>query len=162
MPGRHKAGQYFLGAIAAFAALALTLAAARFTSIDAPQQAAIDRISADSMRADLSFLASDLLDGRGTPSPGLDLAAEFIASRFRRAGLEPIGPNGSYFQEASFAVATPNLTNLAVKLDQDDFELDLDDSDVRVESLDPLDIKDAPVLKLPENGNIPDVAGKVK
>ncbi len=147
--------------MAGFAALALTLGAARFTAIDAPQQAAIDRISADSMRGDLSFLASDLLDGRGTPSAGLDLAAEFIASRFRRAGLEPVGPNGSYFQEANFAVVNPNLTGLSVKLDQDGSELDLDSSDVRVDSLDALDVKDAPVLKLPENGTIPDVTGKV-
>lgn len=157
----YKAGGRFFGAIAALVAVALTLAAARFTGIDPSQQAAIDRISADSMRGDLSFLASNLLDGRATPSPGLDIAAEFIASRFRRAGLEPIGSDGSYFQEANFAVATPNLSNLSVKLDQGGAELDLDNSDVRAESLDSLDVKDAPVLKLPDNGTIPDVAGKI-
>jgi len=51
-------------------------------------QAAIDHISADSLRGNLSFLSSDALEGRETPSRGLDLAAEFIASQFRRAGLE--------------------------------------------------------------------------
>jgi Zn-dependent M28 family amino/carboxypeptidase len=51
------------------------------------------------LRADLSFLSSDALQGRDTPSPGLDVAAEFIASRFRLAGLEaPV--NDSYFQIA--------------------------------------------------------------
>lgn len=44
----------------------------------------------------LSFLASDFLAGRATPSVGLDIAAEYIASQFRAAGLEPV--NGSYFQ----------------------------------------------------------------
>ena len=161
MPGTYKVGQRFLGATTAFAALALTLAAARFTGIDAPQQAAIDRISADSMRGDLSFLASDLLDGRGTPSSGLDLAAEFIASRFRRAGLEPAGSQGSYFQEANFAVVTPNVSDLSIKLEQDSAELDLDSADVRVESLDSIDLKDTPVLKLPDTGAIPEVTGKV-
>jgi len=160
LAARYQVGLRY-GAAAAFGALAFTLAAARFTDIDAPRQAAIDRISADSMRGDLSFLASDLLDGRGTPSRGLDLAAEFIASRFRRAGLEPAEPGGSYFQEANFAVITPILSDLSVKLVQDGSELDLGSVDVRVESLDPIEVKDAPVIALPENGAIPDITGKV-
>ncbi|WP_295990729.1 hypothetical protein [Rugamonas sp.] len=47
--------------------------------------AALERISADSMRGHLSFIASDLLEGRGTPSRGQDLAAEYIAAQYRRA-----------------------------------------------------------------------------
>lgn len=57
------------------------------------------RISANSLRGHLSFIASDLLEGRATPSRGLDLAAEYIAAQFRRAGLEPIGDDG-YYQTA--------------------------------------------------------------
>ena len=65
-----------------------------------PAQAqALDRISADSLRGNLSFLASDLLEGRDTPSRGLDIAAEYIAAQFRRSGLEPVGDDG-YFQTA--------------------------------------------------------------
>ena len=43
------------------------------------------RLTANDLKADVSFLASDALEGRGTPSRGLDLAAEFIAAQFRRA-----------------------------------------------------------------------------
>jgi hypothetical protein len=64
------------------------------------QKAVTEHITADSLRGNLSFLASDLLEGRATPSRGLDLAAEFIAAQFRRAGLEPIGDDG-YFQTGS-------------------------------------------------------------
>ncbi len=60
-------------------------------------QTVLDSISANSLRGHVSFLASDLLEGRGTPSRGLDLAAEYIAAQFRRAGLEPVGDDG-YFQ----------------------------------------------------------------
>ena len=49
----------------------------------------------------MSFLASDELEGRATPSPGQEIAAEYIAAQFRRAGLEPAGDDG-YFQTASF------------------------------------------------------------
>ena len=60
----------------------------------------LKEISIDSLRGNLSFLASDALNGRYTPSPGLDVAAEFIASRFRSAGLKPAGEDNSYFQVA--------------------------------------------------------------
>jgi hypothetical protein len=54
-------------------------------------------INANSLRGHVSFLASDLLEGRDTPSRGLDIAGEYIASQFRRLGLEPVGDDG-YFQ----------------------------------------------------------------
>ena len=82
--------------------LAITLSAA---SANPP---ALDRISADSMRADLTYLASDALEGRESPSRGLDLAADYIAARFREAGLTPASTKGSYFQTAAYpAWSTP-------------------------------------------------------
>ncbi|MFM7320088.1 MAG: M28 family peptidase [Armatimonadota bacterium] len=70
--------------------------------IDRDRKAMLDRISGRSMQGHLSFLASDLLEGRATPSRGLDLAAEYIAAQFRRAGLEPVGDDG-YFQTSTLA-----------------------------------------------------------
>jgi Peptidase family M28 len=86
---------------------------AKFT---ADQAAALDRITPDSLRGHLSFLASDLLEGRDTPSRGLDLAAEYIAAQFRRAGLEAIGDDG-YFQTANWKILEPDADgfNLEVK-----------------------------------------------
>jgi Zn-dependent M28 family amino/carboxypeptidase len=83
--------------------LALPLAAAPVPAEVAP---VLERISAASMRGNLSFLASDALEGRGTPSRGLDIAAEFIASQFRAAGLEPLGDDG-YFQTADWNQIDP-------------------------------------------------------
>lgn len=67
-------------------------------------QTALDSISANSLRGHLSFIASDLLEGRDSPSRGLDLAAEYIAAQFRRAGLEAGGDDG-YFQTANWFLA---------------------------------------------------------
>src|SRR3982751_2954884 len=64
-----------------------------------PVPSAINSITASDLKGDLSFLSSDALAGRYTPSPGLDVAAEFIASQFRAAGLEP-GGDQDYFQLA--------------------------------------------------------------
>lgn len=70
------------------------------TVVPAKWRVALERIAADDMRGHLAFLSSDLLEGRQTPSRGLDIAAEYIAAQFRRAGLEPAGDDG-YFQTAS-------------------------------------------------------------
>jgi hypothetical protein len=78
-------------------------------------QAALDRVSADSLKGHLSFLASDLLEGRDTPSRGLDLAAAYIAAQFRRAGLEPIGDDG-YYQTANWRVAETNPEGITLEL----------------------------------------------
>src|SRR5579863_6308150 len=74
------------------------------------------RLTANALRADVSFLASDQLQGRGTPSPGLDVAAEYIAAQFRRAGLEPAGDDG-YYQTALYNSVTPNLDGLELTLE---------------------------------------------
>ena len=80
------------------------------------------QLTANGLRADVSFLASDALQGRGTPSPGLDVAAEYIAAQFRRAGLEPAGDDG-YFQTVSFVSETPNTDRLQLTLDAGDKEI---------------------------------------
>lgn len=63
------------------------------------------------MRGHLAFLSSDLLEGRKTPSRGLDIAAEYIAAQFRRAGLEPAGDDG-YFQTANWQMVGRDLSGL--------------------------------------------------
>jgi hypothetical protein len=57
-----------------------------------------DQIDTGRLRADLSFIASDELEGRDTPSRGLDLAARYLAARLQALGLKPAGDDGSYFQ----------------------------------------------------------------
>ncbi len=60
---------------------------------------ALNYITEDYIRANVQFLASDLLEGRGTGSRGELLAATYIATQFKLFGLEPGGDNGSYFQK---------------------------------------------------------------
>jgi hypothetical protein len=79
-------------------------ARARAQAGPAAWRAALEAVSAESMKGHLSFLASDALEGRRTPSRGLDIAAEYIAAQFRRAGLEPAGGDG-YFQTAEWRLS---------------------------------------------------------
>lgn len=56
------------------------------------------KLDANRMRAHLKFLASDLLEGRGTGQRGGEIAAEYVATQFELAGLKPAAVGGSYFQ----------------------------------------------------------------
>lgn len=85
---------------------AASAAQAAEPTLSPAQAQLLSSISADAMRGHLSFLASDALEGRGTPSRGLDIAAEYIASQFRAAGLEPLGDDG-YFQTADWRQIAP-------------------------------------------------------
>lgn len=85
-------------------------------SIPPNWQGALDSISSDSLNAHVSFLASDLLEGRGSPSRGLDIAAEYIAASFRRAGLESVGEDG-YFQTMSWKLLTPSWEGFQLELE---------------------------------------------
>jgi hypothetical protein len=77
--------------------LALITVCLTGAAVSDAERAVLDHISAQSLEGHLSFIASDLLEGRATPSRGLDIAAEYIAAQFRRARLAPAGTNG-YFQ----------------------------------------------------------------
>lgn len=66
--------------------------------------------SEDSIRADIKFLASDLLEGRGPGARGGEIAANYLAARMEAAGLQGPGKNGSFFQPVSLVgvKADPN------------------------------------------------------
>jgi hypothetical protein len=63
-----------------------------------PLGSATATITADDLIRHVSVLAADSMQGRATPSPGLEQSAAYVASEFRRAGLKPVGEAGSYLQ----------------------------------------------------------------
>lgn len=107
---------------------------------------ALDRIAADSLKGHLSFIASDLLEGRDTPSRGLDIAAEYIAAQFRRAGLEPVGDDG-YFQTARWIVRGPDPSTFSLDINTGKETLRVADDQTSFFSAAAVDVS-APLLKL--------------
>jgi hypothetical protein len=47
-------------------------------TISAAERKAADAVTADQMKSYLTFISSDAMGGRDTPSQGLDVTAEFI------------------------------------------------------------------------------------
>src|SRR5205807_362669 len=58
----------------------------------------VETISANQLKNYLYFIASDEMEGRDTPSRGLDTTAKFIAMNLERWGFKPAGDDGTFFQ----------------------------------------------------------------
>ena len=68
-------------------------------------------IRAADLRQQVTYLASDSLEGRLTGSVGAKRAADFIAETLQAAGLQPLGDNGTFFQNFEFSAGVRILTN---------------------------------------------------
>ena len=88
----------------------VTLTAEEFNvqPLTTDEQAVLGSIHVQQVLETVSFLASDEMNGRDTPSKELDVAANFVAARFQKAGLEGLGADGSFFQTAEmFRTSAP-------------------------------------------------------
>ncbi|RYD72076.1 MAG: M28 family peptidase, partial [Sphingobacteriales bacterium] len=57
-----------------------------------------DQKSLERIKASVSYLADDKLEGRRTGTAGEKLASEYISQQFKKAGLSALGSNGTYLQ----------------------------------------------------------------
>ena len=78
-------------------------AAQTATKANSPARRAAENITAAQMKDYLYFIASDEMEGRDTPSRGLDLTAKFIAMQLSRWGFKPAGDNGTFFQKIALS-----------------------------------------------------------
>ena len=65
---------------------------------------AAQTFSPERIKADVSYLADDLLEGRDTGTRGYDLAARYVANRFAWLGLQP-GNGASWYQDVPFVLS---------------------------------------------------------
>jgi hypothetical protein len=80
-----------------------TSVAAKAASASLASQRGVDTISAAQLKDYLSFIASDEMEGRDTPSRGLDTTARFLAMNLSHWGLKPAGDDGTYFQKIALS-----------------------------------------------------------
>src|SRR5947199_1962158 len=90
---RLFAGILFTGAMSCLAAdeLALRL------------QPPLEAITPDGLLAHIKVLASDEFEGRAPGTKGEELSVEYIADQFKKIGLKPGNPDGTYTQEVPLA-----------------------------------------------------------
>ena len=73
--------------------------------------------AAERYLSDVRWLADDAREGRGIGTRGLEEASRYLEQRFREAGIEPAGQDGTYFQRFEAPVAVEAKAGTAVTLD---------------------------------------------
>lgn len=88
--------------------------AALLATVATPASAQDPVFDAEAVRAHVTFLADDLLEGRDTGSRGYDIAANYVAAQFIAMGLKPAAVDGTFFQKMTVRQARlegpPKLT----------------------------------------------------
>jgi Zn-dependent M28 family amino/carboxypeptidase len=80
---------------------------------DSPTAASV---SATRVRADIEFLADDLLEGREAGTRGYELAARYAAAALKSAGFEPGADDGTYFQPVPLLESTATATSMRLTI----------------------------------------------
>src|SRR5271165_4868804 len=87
--------------------------------LPAAAEQAMAAVDPEKIRAQVKFLASDLLEGRGTGARGADIAAEYIATQFALYGLKPAGDSGTYMQKVPMVgIATQDSSTFTLVPDK--------------------------------------------
>jgi Zn-dependent M28 family amino/carboxypeptidase len=75
-------------------------------------QPALEAITPDGLLAHIKVLASDEFEGRAPGSKGEDLSVKYITDQFKKIGLKPGNPDGTYMQEVPLAgiISEPQMS----------------------------------------------------
>ncbi|ACT59867.1 M28 family metallopeptidase [Hirschia baltica] len=150
-------------------------------SVEVSEEATIKNVEeiltprAARIKADITYLASDELEGRETGSAGHALAVQYVINQFKEIGVAPAGEDGGYTQTVPFISVVRDEYGNAMQVinasgDVVEF-IDGTDYVVYSSSKSPENVIEAPVVfagygvVAPEHGLTPyadiDVAGKI-
>jgi len=75
-------------------------------------QPALEAITPDGLLAHIKVLASDEFEGRAPGSKGEELSVNYITDQFKKIGLKPGNPDGTYMQEVPLAgiISEPQMS----------------------------------------------------
>ncbi len=89
--------------------------------ITAEERKMAEAITAEQLRDYLYFVASDEMEGRDTPSRGLDITAKFLALNLKRWGFKPAGDDGTFFQKMIIRRDSIDAENTKISVNGKDF-----------------------------------------
>ena len=102
--------------------LAAQTSAQTATKANSSARRAADAITTAQMKDYLSFIAADEMEGRDTPSRGLNTTAKFIATMLSRWNVKPAGDDG-YFQRIALRGTFPDAAKSGLEIDGQKFAL---------------------------------------
>src|SRR6266566_5363150 len=116
--------------------------ATKAAPVSVASQRGADEITAAQLKNYLYFIASDEMEGRDTPSRGLDTTAKFLAMNLSRWGLKPAGDDGSYFQKIALSRDVIDKAETRVQINNQPLTL----GDDYIPSVRSADVAAAPML----------------
>jgi Zn-dependent M28 family amino/carboxypeptidase len=84
--------------------------------ITGAERKTVEGVTADQLKSYLYFVASDAMEGRDTPSRGLDTTAEFLKMNLSRWGFKPAGDDGTFFQKIALRSDTIDPTKNTLQI----------------------------------------------
>ena len=91
-------------------------AAQTATKAKSPARTAAEMITAAQLKDYLYFVASDEMEGRDTPSRGLDLTAKFMGTMLSRWNFKPAGDDGTFYQKIALVRESPDAENSSLTI----------------------------------------------
>lgn len=91
-------------------------------TITAAERKMAEAITAEQLSDYLHFIASDAMGGRDTPSPGLDITAQFIALNLKKWGFKPAGDDGTFFQKMMVRKNSVDASKMSLMIDGKTYE----------------------------------------
>lgn len=82
--------------------------------LSAEVKQAMDAVSADKIKADISYLADDKLKGRGPGTEGYQMAVDYVIAQVKALGVKPAGENGSWLQKVRMRKSVPQNAQLSI------------------------------------------------
>ncbi len=116
-----KRNLFTLLLLAAFVFQSTALAQAPAVTITAADRKAAEAVTAAQLSDYLHFVASDEMEGRDTPSRGLDITAKFIGMNLSRWGFKPAGDNGTFYQKMALRSESTDPANNTLKVGDTNF-----------------------------------------
>lgn len=76
-------------------------------TLTAAEKEAAARVKVETIKEITAALSAKEMEGRGTAQPGGERAAKYIADKFAKLGLKPLGDAGTYLQAIKFSSSQP-------------------------------------------------------
>ncbi|MDP4283234.1 MAG: M28 family peptidase [Bacteroidota bacterium] len=85
-----------------------------------------DKVIIENLKTEITYLASDQLEGRRTGTHGEKLAYEYLAGEFKKSGLIPKGDNNSFIQAFDINEGKKILPTTYLTINGDSLEVEKD------------------------------------
>lgn len=113
----------FLSFIVIAGLCSLTFAQTQVVKISDAERKIAESVTAKQLSDYLHFVASDEMEGRDTPSRGLDITAKFIAFNLSKWGFKPAGDNGTFFQKIAIKSVATNMETTKLQIGTSTFKV---------------------------------------